>query len=123
MNIADYLSRMELVPFVDNIEKLTLENNAFRKILYTTDTIQLVLMCIDPDNEIGLEVHPYTTQFFRIEKGEGLLVLADKRIRIKDGDAIVIPANTLHNVINTSRTNPLHLYSIYSPPQHPIKLN
>jgi len=118
MNESTYLSRLQLLPYLTNIEESTLENNEFRKILYTTDTMQLVLMCIEPDNEIGLETHTNTTQFIRIERGNGILVLEDKRIEIADGDAIIIPSNTVHNIINRSRTLPLHLYTIYSPPHH-----
>lgn len=118
MNESSYLSRLQLLPYITKLEKSTLSNNEFRKILYTTDTMQLVLMSIKPDNEIGLETHTDSTQFIRIERGNGILVLEGKQIKISDGDAIIIPRNTLHNIINSSRTLPLHLYSIYSPPHH-----
>jgi mannose-6-phosphate isomerase-like protein (cupin superfamily) len=118
MNQSSYLGRLKLLPFVTNIEKTTVDNTKFRKILYTTDSLQLVVMCIEPDNEIGEEVHEDTSQFIRIEEGNGILVLEDRRIPITAGDAMVIPSNTYHNVINSSRTEKLHLYSIYSPPHH-----
>ncbi|TRZ51661.1 cupin domain-containing protein [bacterium] len=104
--------------YVGNIEKLTLANNYFRQVLFTGQHAQLVLMCLQPNEEIGMEVHQYTDQFFRIEAGEGKVIIDGEEHIIKDGDAIVVPAGANHNVINTSATNQLKLYTIYTPPHH-----
>jgi len=105
--------------FFGNIENLTLENNFYRKVIFTTPTQQLVLMSLEPNQEIGSEVHEHTTQFIRIEKGECDAIINDKKIMLKDNDAIVISPNTKHNIINTSNINKVKLYTIYSPPEHP----
>jgi len=102
--------------FVDNIEKLTKENNNFRKVLYTGRYSQLVLMSLAPGEEIGEEVHGLD-QFLRIEEGKGKAIVGALEYEVEDGTAIVVPAGTLHNVINTGNA-PLKLYSIYSPPNH-----
>jgi len=102
------------------IEKLALGNTYFRQVLFTAKHSQLVLMCLQPSEEIGDEVHPKVDQFFRIERGEARFVLDEKEERlVHDGDAVVVPAGTYHNVINTSKTAQLKLYTIYSPPNHP----
>jgi mannose-6-phosphate isomerase-like protein (cupin superfamily) len=102
------------------IEKLTLENTYFRQVLFTGKHCQLVVMCLGPGEEIGDEVHPNVDQFFRIEEGEAKFVFNEKQERaVRDGDAVVVPAGTFHNVINTSKTVPLKLYTLYSPPNHP----
>jgi mannose-6-phosphate isomerase-like protein (cupin superfamily) len=103
--------------FKGNIEKLTLRNIYYRKVINTTENSQLVLMSIQPGDEIGREKHHNTTQFIRIEKGKGVVYIKNKRYNIKDGDAIVIPPNTYHNIINSGKKE-LKLYSIYSPPVH-----
>jgi len=103
--------------FVQNIEELSVENNYFRKVLYTAKSSQLVLMCLMPAEEIGEEVHDLD-QFFRIETGQGEAILDGKKTTMKDGWAIMVPAGTKHNIINTSQTEPLKLYTIYSPPDH-----
>jgi mannose-6-phosphate isomerase-like protein (cupin superfamily) len=109
-----------MLEFVGPIEKLTLENTYFRQVLYTGKHAQLVLMCLKPGEDIGDEVHPNVDQFFRIEKGEAKFVFDEKRERpAHAGDAVVVPAGTFHNVINTSKSVPLQLYTIYSPPNHP----
>ncbi|HOD01292.1 MAG TPA: cupin domain-containing protein [bacterium] len=105
--------------FVDNIEKITLENNNFRKVLSTNEHSQLVVMNLKPNEEIGMEVHEKVDQFFRIEAGQGKVIANDQEYEISDGYAIVIPAGTNHNVINTSETEDLKLYTIYSPANHP----
>jgi mannose-6-phosphate isomerase-like protein (cupin superfamily) len=105
--------------FVDNIEKLTLSNKNFRKVLFTGKYSQLVLMNLKPGEEIGMEVHPDVDQFFRIDSGEGKIVMEASEKMLKDGFAIVVPAGTKHNIINTSKTEDLKLYTIYSPPNHP----
>ena len=104
--------------FFANIEKETLENENFRKVLYTAKYSQLVLMSLKPNEEIGLEVHPDNDQFFRFEKGEGKVIIDDNEYNVKDGDAIVVPAGAQHNVINLSATDSLKLYTIYSPAHH-----
>src|SRR5512140_2652502 len=94
--------------FVGAIEHLTLENTFFRKVLFTANHSQLVLMCLRPGEEIGDEVHPDVDQFFRIERGEAKFVLDEKDERVaRDGDAVVVPMGTYHNVINTSKTKEL----------------
>ncbi|HRR94726.1 MAG TPA: cupin domain-containing protein [Candidatus Paceibacterota bacterium] len=104
--------------YVDNIEKLTLENENFRKVLYTGKHSQLVLMSLKPNEDIGLEVHPNVDQFFRIEKGQGKVVIDGIEHEISDGSAVIVPAGSEHNVINTSATESLKLYTIYSPANH-----
>jgi len=111
-------------PYVVNIEKATLQNNYFRTALWTGKYLQVTLMSINPGDDIGLEVHYDHDQFLRIEQGQGMVIMGDDkkncnlRRRIADDDAIMIPAGTWHNLINTGRT-PLKLYSIYAPPEHP----
>src|SRR5437667_8878065 len=103
-----------MVGFVENIEKLSLSNNNFRKVLYTGQHSQLVVMSLQPKEDIGMEVHRIVDQFLRIEKGEGIVIIDNIEHSIKDGDAIIIPAGTGHNVINTSATGELKLYTLYS---------
>lgn len=105
-------------PFVKNIEKETLDNSNFRKVLYTSQHGQVVVMCLAPKEEIGMEVHEYTDQFFRIDSGEGKVVIGGKESVISDGFAVVVPAGAQHNVVNTSDKKPLKLYTIYMPPHH-----
>lgn len=107
--------------FVGDIETLTLENDSYRKVLFTTVTQQLVLMSLLPKEEIGMEQHINTTQFIRIEAGRGIAVLNGVTYQLKDNDAIVVPPGTRHNIINTSDDKPLKLYTLYSPPEHNIK--
>jgi len=104
--------------YITNIEKDTLENGNFRKVLYTASYSQLVLMALPPKEEIGSETHDDRDQFFRVEAGKGLAVLDGVEHVIEDGSAIVIPAGTLHNIINTSETDTLKVYTIYSPAEH-----
>jgi len=105
--------------YVGSIEKATLKNNYFRQVLFTGRHAQLVVMCLQPGEEIGNEVHPNVDQFFRIEQGEATFVFNGKeKHSAKDGDAVIVPAGTFHNVINASKTH-LKLYTIYSPPNHP----
>lgn len=105
------------MPYVTNIEKETLENKNFRKVLYTAKNSQLVLMSLKPREEIGLETHTLD-QFIRVEKGTGKAFLNGKEYDLADGSAVVIPAGTEHNVVNTSDSEELKLYTIYSPPEH-----
>ena len=104
--------------YVTNIEKGTLENENFRKVLYTGKHSQLVLMSLQPKEEIGMEVHPDNDQFFRFEKGQGKCVIDGNEYELKDGVAMVVPAGAQHNIINTSDSEELKLYTIYSPAHH-----
>lgn len=104
--------------FSANIEKETLENNNFRKVLYSGKHSQLVLMSLRPNEEIGMEVHPDNDQFFRFEKGEGKCIIDGNEYDLRDGSAIVVPAGAQHNIINVSETEGLKLYTIYSPAHH-----
>jgi mannose-6-phosphate isomerase-like protein (cupin superfamily) len=104
--------------FFTNIEKDTLENENFRKVLYTSKRSQLVLMSLKPNEEIGMEVHPDNDQFFRFEKGQGKCIIDGNEYEVADGVAVVVPAGAEHNVINTSDTEELKLYTIYSPAHH-----
>ena len=101
-----------------NIEKETLENTNFRKVLYTGKHSQLVLMSLKPNEEIGMEVHVSNDQFFRFEKGKGKCVIDGNMYDVSDGFAIVVPRGSEHNVINISDTEDLKLYTIYSPAHH-----
>jgi len=101
-----------------NIEKETLENENFRKVLYTSKHSQLVLMSLAPNEEIGMEIHPDNDQFFRFEKGNGKCIIDGNEYNVEDGSAIVVPAGAEHNVVNVSATEGLKLYTIYSPAHH-----
>jgi mannose-6-phosphate isomerase-like protein (cupin superfamily) len=101
-----------------DIEKKTLENGYFRQVLFTGPHSQLVVMALQPGEEIGQETHPDTDQFIRVESGEGKAILDGQEYRLADGSALVIPAGTEHNVVNTS-AEPLKLYTVYTPPEHP----
>ncbi len=106
--------------YVGKIESLTIKNKYFRKVLYTGKYTQLVLMCLQPGEEIGNEVHKKVDQFFRIEEGNARFIFNGKEIHnVHANDAVIVPAGTYHNVINTSRTAQLKLYTLYSPPNHP----
>lgn len=105
--------------YIGSIEKATLQNGFFRQVLFTGKHSQLVVMCLQPNEEIGNEVHPQIDQFFRIEEGNAKFVMNGEENVAGDGDAVVVPAGTYHNVINASSTKPLRLYTIYSPPNHP----
>lgn len=104
--------------FKSNIEKDTKENNFFRKVLYTGKHSQLVLMSLKPGEDIGVEIHNENDQFFRFDAGNGKVVIDGNEYSVEDGDAIVVPAGAEHNVINTSDTEDLKLYTIYSPAHH-----
>jgi mannose-6-phosphate isomerase-like protein (cupin superfamily) len=109
-----------MIGYVGPIEKQTSENNYFRQVLFTGTHCQLVVMCLQPGEEIGEEVHENVDQFFRIEEGEAKFVFNKKEEHmVQSGDAVVVPAGTFHNVINTSKTKALKLYTVYSPPNHP----
>lgn len=104
--------------FKSNIEKDTLKNKNFRKVLYTAKHMQLVLMTLQPGEDIGLEVHNENDQFFRFEGGTGKVMIDNNGYKVKDGDAVIIPAGSKHNVINTSKEKPLKMYTIYASPHH-----
>ena len=107
-------------PYVGPIEQATLRNGYFRQVLFTGRHSQLVVMCLQPTEEIGNEVHPNLDQFFRVEEGKAKFVFDGKEEQvISDGYAVVVPAGTYHNVINASSDKPLKLYTIYTPPNHP----
>ncbi|MCC6826518.1 MAG: cupin domain-containing protein [Acidobacteria bacterium] len=101
-----------------NIEKDTLKNKNFRKVLYSGPHLQLVLMSLKPKEEIGLEVHWENDQFLRFEGGRGRVEIDGNKYTVKDGDAVIVPAGAEHNVINTSASEDLKLYTIYAPPHH-----
>jgi mannose-6-phosphate isomerase-like protein (cupin superfamily) len=105
--------------YVANIEKETEQNEFFRKVLYTAPHSQLVVMSLLPSEDIGMEVHPDNDQFIRIEEGTGKSILNGEESELVAGSAVVIPAGTQHNIINTSSENPMKLYTIYSPAHHP----
>lgn len=105
--------------FVGNIEEKTLANTYFRQVLYTGKYAQLVVMSLKPGEEIGMEVHPNVDQFFRFEKGQGKVIINGEEYAVGEDLAVIVPAGAQHNVINTSTTEELKLYTIYSPPNHP----
>ena len=102
-----------------NIEQKTVENENFREVLFTAPHSQLVVMTLQPGEEIGLETHDNIDQFIRVEAGTGKAILNGDEKTLSDGTAVVIPAGTEHNVVNTSQSEALKLYTIYSPPEHP----
>jgi len=104
--------------FNTNIKKETLENNNFRKVLYSGSHIQLVLMSLKAGEEIGEEIHHDNDQFFRFESGFGKCVIDGNEYKVKDGDVIIIPAGAKHNIINTDSSEKLKMYTIYAPPHH-----
>lgn len=106
-----------MIGFVDNIEELTEENTDFRRVLYTGQNLQLVLMTLQPGEDIGEEIHSDRDQFFRIEMGEGVVTIDEVETMFKADDGIIVPAGAKHNVANTG-TEPLKLYTIYGPPEH-----
>lgn len=103
--------------FIEDIEDLTVENVAFRRVVYTGKHLQLVLMALKAGEEIGAETHLGHDQFFRVEKGKGEVWIDGERTRIKRDDAIVVPAGASHNIVNTGSKS-LKLYALYAPPQH-----
>jgi mannose-6-phosphate isomerase-like protein (cupin superfamily) len=105
--------------FTTNLEKDALTNTYFRKVIYTAPHSQLVLMCLQPSEEIGEEVHEKEDQFFRVEKGEGKAILDGVEHELTDGSCVVIPAGAKHNIINASNAKQLKVYTIYSPAHHP----
>lgn len=107
--------------YVTNIQEDALENDNFRRVLYTDDRMQLVLMCLAPKEDIGEEEHQLD-QFIRVEEGEGLAVLDNEKHSLTDGSALIIPAGTRHNITNVSESDSLRLSTLYAPPNHPAGL-
>ena len=103
--------------YCDDIQKRTIENDDFRRVLYTGHNLQLVLMTLQPSEEIGEEVHEDRDQFFRIEEGSGAVDIDGVENRVEDDFAVIVPAGARHNVRNTG-SQPLRLYTIYAPPEH-----
>ncbi|OGI22220.1 MAG: cupin [Candidatus Moranbacteria bacterium RIFCSPHIGHO2_01_FULL_55_24] len=103
--------------YTGNIEKITEDNANYREVIYTGPNMQLVVMALQPGEEIGLEAHDTHDQFFRIEEGECKIIMDGEETVLKDGDAAIVPAGTEHNVINTG-SEALKLYTIYAPPEH-----
>jgi len=101
-----------------NIKKLTIENSFFRKVLFTTPRMQLVLMSVKPGEDLGMEVHNENDQFFRFEAGEEKVVIDSQEFNVKDGDTVIVPMGSKHDVINTGDVD-LKLYTIYAPAHHP----
>jgi mannose-6-phosphate isomerase-like protein (cupin superfamily) len=104
--------------FEINIEKSTEENKDFRRVLYTAKHLQLVLMTLKPNEEIGEETHPEIDQFLRFESGFGKCLINGIECNVASGDVIIVPAGAIHNVINTSNEKDLKLYTIYAGPNH-----
>jgi len=104
--------------FKSNIEKDALKNENFRKVLYTSKHLQLVLMSLKPGEEIGEETHINSDQFFRFENGKGKCIIDGNEYNVENGDVIIVPAGSKHNVINTDATKELKMYTIYAEPQH-----
>jgi len=104
--------------FKSNIERDSLKNENFRKVIYSGKHLQVVLMSLKPGEEIGLETHPSTDQFFRFEGGKGKCSIDGNEYKVENGDAIVVPAGSKHNVINTDSVEEFKMYTIYAPPQH-----
>lgn len=108
--------------FVGVLEKETRENTDFRLVLYTGKYSQLVLMSLRPGEEIGMETHMDVDQFFRFEAGEGKVIIDGAEHKVTDGHGVIVPAGAKHNVVNTSKTRELKLYTLYSPPEHQDKV-
>jgi mannose-6-phosphate isomerase-like protein (cupin superfamily) len=107
--------------FIANIEEKTLQNGNFREVLYTGQHSQLVVMALQPNEEIGMEIHEIVDQFIRVESGEGKAIIGGEEHPLSDGWAVVVPAGEQHNIINTSSEKQLKLYTIYSPAHHKDK--
>lgn len=102
----------------DNIEQVSVDNTNFRHVLYTSKHCQLVVMSLKPGEEIGVEIHDENDQFFRFEAGEGQVMIDGNTSDVSDGSAVIVPAGAEHNIINTSSTDDLKLYTLYMPPHH-----
>lgn len=109
---------INMMGYKQNIEKLVKGNNFFRNVVYTARNCQLVLMSLKPHEDIGMEVHADNDQFFRFEKGSGKAIVDGNEYELEDGDALLVPAGSRHNIINVSADTPLKFYTLYSPPHH-----
>jgi mannose-6-phosphate isomerase-like protein (cupin superfamily) len=107
--------------YITNIEDKSLKNDYFREVLFTGQHSQLVVMSLNPLEEIGMEVHEIVDQFIRVEQGQGKAILNGEETIISDGSAVIIPAGTQHNIVNTSSSKKMKLYTIYSPAHHKAK--
>jgi mannose-6-phosphate isomerase-like protein (cupin superfamily) len=116
--IATFLKINHMEGYKINIEKATTENANFRKVLYTSSHLQLVLMSLQPGEQIGSEVHHNVDQFFRIEEGNGIFMIDAKEYTIQQGDVVIVPAGARHNIINVDDASALKMYTIYGPPNH-----
>lgn len=105
--------------FKTNIETDTTDNVDFRHVIFTAERLQLVLMSLQPGEDIGMEAHPSTDQFFRVEEGKGKATINGNDYLLRTGDCVVIPAGSEHNIINTSKIRQLKVYTLYSKPMHP----
>lgn len=105
--------------FHTDIEQDAIKNEAFRRVLFTGKGMQLVVMSLKPNEEIGSEIHEDNEQFFRIETGKARFVIEGNTLDLDDGSVVIVPAGVRHNVINSSSESDLKLYTIYSPPHHP----
>jgi mannose-6-phosphate isomerase-like protein (cupin superfamily) len=108
--------------FAANLEEETRKNTDFRRVLYTGKHCQFVLMSLQPMEDIGMETHDDVDQFFRFEEGQGTVVIDGVEHAVKDGSGVIVPSGAKHNVTNTSKTDDLKLYTIYSPPNHRDKV-
>ena len=104
--------------YVLDLERETISNDDFRRVIFTGHDLQLVLMTISPGEELGAEIHPAHDQFIRVESGVGEVTLGQRSYPVTHGTAVIIPAGVEHNVTNTSSTQPLRLYTLYGPPEH-----
>ena len=118
MMMMENRQMMDMKGFNSNIEKDALKNENFRKVLYTSKHLQLVLMSLKPGEDIGEETHPNIDQFFRFESGKGKCIINGNEYKVENGDVIVVPAGSKHNVINTDAIKELKMYTIYGPPNH-----
>lgn len=121
ISFSQFESKTSIKGFKSNIEDDTINNSNFRKVLYTGKNLQLVLMSLKGEEEIGEEVHKDNDQFFRFESGNGKVIINDTEYKVSDGDAVIIPAGSKHNIINTGK-NELKMYTIYTPPHHKDKI-
>ena len=121
ISFSQFESKTSIKGFKSNIEDDTINNSNFRKVLYTGENLQLVLMSLKGEEEIGEEVHKDNDQFFRFESGNGKVIINDTEYKVSDGDAVIIPAGSKHNIINTGK-NELKMYTIYTPPHHKDKI-
>lgn len=122
ISFSQFENKTHIKGFKSNIEDDTINNSNFRKVLYTGEKLQLVLMSLKGEEEIGEEVHKDNDQFFRFESGNGIVIINDTEYNVSDGDAVIIPAGSKHNIINLEKNKELKMYTIYTPPHHKDKI-